>query len=728
MWRNSAFTTSRWWRPSIVLIALCLTVCNVGGSQIAPQRVLILNEAGTAWPGINLIDQGIRAALETSPRPLEFYREYLEAILFPDPTDQQRFREFYIRKYKDRQPDVIITVGPSALKFMAETHSTAFPGVPIVFCFPSFVPGKHTLDSDFTGVENELAVSETIDTALRLQPRTRHIIIFEGTSLNDMGFNGAIEDKLRMYDRKFEISYLTNLTMPDLLERVKKLPENTIVLSGSFTRDEAGSSFTGGKASAMVTAAANAPVFTFLDSNFDHGEVGGKISSLREQGTRAGELALRILKGEKPQNIARLSSGTIFMFDWRTLKRWGIKEADLPFGSILLNRQPNLWELYRRYVLAGIVIVLAQAAAIVGLLWQRRRRRKIETELIRSEEKFSKSFRQSPLAITILSATQGCYVDVNEAFEIMTGWKREDVIGKSPLEINLWVSPSQQIAFVKQVIEQGSVRGMEINFRRKDGEIRTCLGSAELIYVNGEPCSLSVKADITERKQAEEAMSGFSRSLIEAQESERSRIARELHDDINQRLAIVSISLKTAKDGLVSSEVKTRRILEEATMRISELESDVQALSHRLHSSKLEYLGLSVATAGFCRELSERQNVKIDLHCKNIPEDLPWDIALCVFRVLQEALHNAMKYSGVEKFEVSLTSEANVLELRVSDSGVGFDAKQINYRSGLGLTSMRERLKLVNGALSIETSPGNGATVLARIPLDGDQARASAAA
>ena len=347
-----------------------------------------------------------------------------------------------------------------------------------------------------------------------------------------------------------------------------------------------------------------------------------------------------------------------------------------------------------------------QSLLIFALFWQRARRRKAEIEFGKSEQKFSKAFRRSPLAITIVSANDGHYIDVNEAFEIQTGWKRDEVIGHSPQELNLWVNPEQRIAIMKQLVDQANVKDLEVRFRRKDGQIRTGLGSAELIDVHGEPCALSVIADITERKQAEESMAGFSRRLIEAQETERTRIARELHDDINQRVAMVAITLQTAKEGLPNSEVKTGRILDEAGELVSELETDVQALSHRLHSSKLEYLGLEAATSGFCRELSERQNVKIDLHCEGIPEDLSSEVSLCLFRVLQEALHNAAKYSGVNEFEVALNGASHEIQLRVHDSGVGFDAKQAINGHGLGLTSMKERLRLVSGELSINSALG----------------------
>ena len=177
--------------------------------------------------------------------------------------------------------------------------------------------------------------------------------------------------------------------------------------------------------------------------------------------------------------------------------------------------------------------------------------------------------------------------------------------------------------------------------------------------------------------------------------------------------------LKTLKQDLPELEVNAKRGIDATCELVSELESDVQALSHQLHSSKLEYLGLETAVSGFCRELSERQKVKINLCCQSVPDDLLSDVALCLFRVLQEALHNALKYSGVNEFQVTLTGTSDEMQLRVHDSGAGFDAKRVGNGNGLGLTSMKERLRLVGGECWIESRPGQGTTVLARVRRSG---------
>lgn len=153
--------------------------------------------------------------------------------------------------------------------------------------------------------------------------------------------------------------------------------------------------------------------------------------------------------------------------------------------------------------------------------------------------------------------------------------------------------------------------------------------------------------------------------------------------------------------------------------------TDIQEMSHCLHSSKLDYMGLESASAGFCRELSERQHVEIDFHSQNLSKNLSKEISLCLFRVLQEALQNALKHSGSRSFQVSLQGGANGIELTVQDSGAGFDLVKAIAGHGLGLTSMQERLKLVDGQLFIDSRPRHGTTIHARVPLARTTAKAA---
>jgi PAS domain S-box-containing protein len=223
--------------------------------------------------------------------------------------------------------------------------------------------------------------------------------------------------------------------------------------------------------------------------------------------------------------------------------------------------------------------------------------------------------------------------------------------------------------------------------------------------------------DITERKQAEEALASAKSRLIEAQEQERTRIARELHDDIGQRLALLTVELDQLRRNTpgLSTEVVGR--LDELRDQAREMSADLQSLSHELHSARLEHLGIAAATQGFCREFAERQGVEIDCKARDLPAQIQPAISLCLFRVLQEALHNSLKHSGVGKFEVRLWATADEVHLTVSDSGAGFDSEAARESRGLGLISMEERLKLLNGTFVIESQPRQGTTIHARVPL-----------
>jgi len=224
-------------------------------------------------------------------------------------------------------------------------------------------------------------------------------------------------------------------------------------------------------------------------------------------------------------------------------------------------------------------------------------------------------------------------------------------------------------------------------------------------------------ADITKRKLAEEAFARVSRRLIDAQEQERTRIARELHDDIGQRLALLANGLQQLQQNSPDLPVEVSTSMSELQKHTQQIATDVQSMSHELHSSKLAYLGIAAAMKSFCKEFCEQQNVEIDFQTHDLPIPLSPEISLCLFRVLQESLRNSAKHSGAQHFEVQLWGTPDEAHLRVSDSGSGFELEAARKGRGLGLISMEERLKLLDGNLSIESQPHRGTTIQARVPL-----------
>ena len=361
------------------------------------------------------------------------------------------------------------------------------------------------------------------------------------------------------------------------------------------------------------------------------------------------------------------------------------------------------------------IMICAPVLALAAVV----RERKFATlAFLKSEGRFRQFFETQPECCYMISPG-GALLDVNPAACAALGYTKEELIGQAVSIIYAPESHSKMQDLLAKWKKTGRLESEEAVVLTRDGERRVVLVSAgSVVDAEGNLLhSTCVQVDITERKRAEEALSTMNQRLIEAQEEERARLARELHDDINQRLALLALKLQSLQQSLPASVAEIRHAIAEASKETGELGNDIQALSHRLHSSKLEYLGLASAAGGFCRELSDGQGMEIAFHSENIPKDLPREISLCLFRVLQEALQNAIKRSGSRHFQVSLSGGSSGVELAVRDSGIGFDPEDATRGKGLGLTSIRERLKLVNGKLFIDSQSQRGTTILARVPL-----------
>ncbi len=260
---------------------------------------------------------------------------------------------------------------------------------------------------------------------------------------------------------------------------------------------------------------------------------------------------------------------------------------------------------------------------------------------------------------------------------------------------------------------------MEYRLRRHDSEYRWMwdIGVPRFGEAGQFAGYIGTCVDITDRKRAEIALRELSGRLIHAQEEERGRIARELHDDVSQRLALLGIELEQLGQQSAPSAAQLSARTHGLWKTVRDISADIHNLSHDLHPSKLDHLGLATAIRSFCNDRRVRGDLRIEFACRDVPDSLPKDIALCLYRVLQEAIQNAVKHSRTRDAKVAIYGSSTQITLRVSDAGIGFNPDADSMKTGLGLTSMRERVRLVGGELSIQSQPSKGTLIEVRVPL-----------
>jgi PAS domain S-box-containing protein len=269
----------------------------------------------------------------------------------------------------------------------------------------------------------------------------------------------------------------------------------------------------------------------------------------------------------------------------------------------------------------------------------------------------------------------------------------------------------------------------EMSARKCDGELVWFHMTFTLVREDRRPQSLTaVATDITSLRQASEdlrnseaARHELSRRMMNAQEADRTRIARELHDDIGQSLAILKIQMLRSGQPVSGDPVKKHADPKELARRLDEIIHKVSRLSHDLHSSELEFIGLAAALKNHCRQHSEQLRIPVHCHCDEVEKTLSSITALAFLRVVQEALHNAAKHSQAQSVVVRLSGSNQYLSLEICDDGVGFDIEATRLAAGLGLLSMRERIHLIGGEFDIYSRPGRGTRIMARVPVGGDR-------
>jgi PAS domain S-box-containing protein len=698
-----------WSKVICIFVWIASATFCFGATPSTAKNVLFLN----SWTDRDVLGNLEPLKLATRSHistPVSFEVEYLESQRFGDEGYEKGLSESLASEYRGKV-DLVIADAYPALFFAVKYRSQIFPGVPIVFegVDRSRLEGLQ-LWPGVTGVTTSVDVRGTIELALRLQPDTTNVAVIGGTSEFEQYWLKILDRQLRPYEPRLKLTDLVGLPPEELLKEVAALPPHTIVFFQLIPLESAQPVM--GTYDILAAISQRIPTYCIFSYCLDHGAIGGSYPTANVQQVKGGELAARVLSGEKPETIPVVdgNSSPHATVDWRQIQRWNMPRPALRPDIVVLHRPPTVWEQYKKYAFAAIAVCLIQTMLIVGLLVQRSVRRKTEARLRESEERFRLMADTTP-SLVWMSDKDGKVIYLNN--------RRIEFTGRDPkagLE-DTWktfIHPDdlEQVETANaQAREKQEPFSKEYRLRRKDGVYRWMFDvAAPRIHSDGSFAGFIGSAiDISDQKEANEALESIGGKLIEAQEKERRRIARELHDDICQRLALLALELG-------SSGSKPAR-MEDARKHCVDIAADVQALSHKLHSTNLDYLGVETAISSFCREFSQQHHVNVEFTSENIPNPLPRDISLSLFRVTQEALHNAVKYSGVDKFTVDLRGTGDSIQLEVGDAGAGFHLQTAKLNGGLGLVSMQERVHLVKGVFTVETNVNLGTKIVARVPV-----------
>ena len=398
------------------------------------------------------------------------------------------------------------------------------------------------------------------------------------------------------------------------------------------------------------------------------------------------------------------------------MRRWGIRQADLPPDSTISFREPTLWEQYRWYILAAASFSGLQAILIVGLLLNWLRLRRAHDRLRTSEEEMSLAAIAAKLRFWVWDIPR------DEVRASESDWSSGNWHSAHPVHFDQFIDvvhPDDRellIRVVRGALESDGKYETEYRVTLSDSSVRWLASRGRIEFdQNGKPRQLrAISIDITERRRAEDEARDFNGRLITAHEDERARLAHALHDDVTQRLALLAIDAgqkeKRLGDTIAGQAMRSIR------HDLVQLSEDVHALSYALHPAILEDLGLIEALKAECARFSTVEGIPTRLTASKDVDEPTGAVSLCLYRVAQEALRNVARHSNASLVEVEFRAIGGGLELAVQDDGVGFDPIRKQDRPSLGLAGMRQRLSLVDGELLIDSAPGGGTSIVARAP------------
>ncbi|HMF97752.1 MAG TPA: PAS domain-containing protein [Vicinamibacterales bacterium] len=721
-------------------IALIASSVFTRGASAAPIRLLVLHAYGDDTSFRAQFQAGFDRVIDPmlTDGSLELYTETLDADRFPGAAHLEAMKNYLQSKYTERPPDVIVAVLDSTLGFVLSHRTEIFSGIPVVALVmrrPS-----DNLPPDVIAWWLGSPYREVAEIAERLDPGLRYLAVVSDNLTDQASFGEEVEEELAELNGHVSIIQLHDLRLNELVDRVRVLPPETAIIFIRQLIGDGGAAIRPQQALAAVTRVSKVPVYATVSALLGHGVVGGAMMDLDADGAALARSALELAGATDSERPHPFQGVITPIFDWRQLQRWGISEDRLPARSVVRFKDTAPRAPYRAYLFAAALIIASQSALIVAIAVQRLRRRAAEASRDAAEQQARRVIEQSEARSTaILQAVpdlmfvisrDGTYLDFHARDHDQLFVPPEVFLGKAVRDV---MPPSLADRFMVAITDAAKTDAsvvveydLPIGGEERHFEARLVRDRQHRI--------VAVVRDLTERVRTERALADSEAALrqtsaenrdlagrlIAGQEAERQRIARDLHDDLGQRLSLLNVALDQFRITSPELNAVDRERLDLIADTASEITSDIHRLSHDLHPARLEALGLVKGIAGLCRDLGRQHGLTVQFEHGDVPGNVNPAVSICLYRITQEALHNVVRHSGARHGHVKLSRDGEHLYLQIADSGVGFDDLHRLGTSGLGLLSMRERAHHVGGRLIIHTAPGAGTRIGVLVPLTPD--------
>ncbi len=722
----------------VVLLGIWLSLClmsqmsEAASDTLSKKKVLVLNSyhKGLSWT--DSIVKGIESVLKPGNSQVELHFEYMDTKRYYGEQYTLELYAMYKHKFSKERFDVVIVSDNNALNFMLEYHDELFPLTPVVFCGINDYKDEMLAGRPlFTGVVEKIDIKSTLEAALKLHPYVTKVVSVNDKTTTGKAVKNEVLKIVPLFEDRVDFVFFDDYDLAELKNKVWKLPRDSIILLSVISRDKSGHFFAYEESLAHIYGEASVPIYSFWDTYIGKGIVGGMLTSGFHQGRSAAQVARRILDGESIEKIPveRISPNKYF-FDYRQLKLFDISESDLPEGSIVINQPDTLYSKYKSLFLGIFFTITSLLMIIFVLLTLMHYRKKMETVLRDSEEKYRDLYENAPDMYHTINK-DAVIIYCNETEARMLGYRKGEIIGKP---VSDFFTQHTKEAYCRAFfsLKDSSVHhDVKRELVRKDGSTFTAsISIFPEVDAKGELIEIKeVARDITEQKRVEELkksqqqLRSLSAYLESAREEEKKRIAREIHDELGHILTTLSLDLSWLRTRLSKDkEAMDVSSLMERTGAMSELiESTVQTvqrISSELTPGILDHLGLSEAIKWQIDKYRKRTGIMYDVSIT--PENIMLDNkrSIVVFRIFQETLTNIVRHSEATEVLVDLKEEDGRLILDVTDNGKGIQEDQVSDPESVGIIGIMERARILGGSVSIYGENGKGTNLKLMIPID----------